>query len=48
MIQAIREIGEYALKKEGKSVDNPIDILVDNPANRLTINIKNELLFFEQ
>ena len=39
MIQAIREIGEYALKKEGKSVDNPIAILVDNPSNDKTKNI---------
>ncbi len=39
MIQAIREIGEYALKKEGKSVDNPIAILVDNPSNRQTENV---------
>lgn len=39
MIEAIRQIGEYALEKEGKSIDDPIDILVDNPANRDTKNI---------
>jgi len=34
MIEAIKEIGEYALKKEGKNIGNPIDmveILIDNP-----------------
>jgi len=39
MIEAIREIGEYALKKEGKSTDNPLDILIDNPSNRQTENV---------
>ncbi len=39
MIKAIREIGEYALKRNGKSVENPLEILVDNPANRQTKNI---------
>ncbi len=39
MIKAIREIGEYALKRNGKSVENPLEILVDNPANRQTENI---------
>ena len=39
MIKAIREIGEYALKRSGKSVENPLEILVDNPANRQTKNI---------
>ena len=24
MIEAIKEIGEYALKKEGKSIDEPL------------------------
>jgi hypothetical protein len=36
MIEAIQRIGEYALEKEGKSLVNPLDILVDNPANRET------------
>ncbi|HUV80014.1 MAG TPA: TM1802 family CRISPR-associated protein [Candidatus Bathyarchaeia archaeon] len=27
MIEAIRQIGEYALEKEGKSLDNPSDLL---------------------
>jgi len=39
MIEAIRRVGEYALEKEGKSLDNPLDILIDNPANRSTKNI---------
>jgi len=39
MIEAIRNIGEYALEKEGKSIDNPLDILIDNPANKNTKNI---------
>jgi CRISPR-associated protein Csh1 len=39
MIDAIKEIGEYALEKEGKSIDNPLNILVENPANRDTKNI---------
>lgn len=39
MIEAIKRIGEYAVEKEGKSIDDPIDILVDNPANRDTKNI---------
>jgi len=44
MIEAIRNIGEYALEKEGKSVDNPLEILIDNPANRDTKNILFVLL----
>jgi CRISPR-associated protein Csh1 len=39
LIEAIRRIGEYALEKEGKSLDNPLNILVDAPANRDTKNI---------
>jgi len=39
MVEGIREIGIYALKKEGKSLDNPLSILVDNPANRDTKKI---------
>ena len=39
MIEAIRNIGEYALEKEGKSIDNPLEILIDNPANRDTKNV---------
>ncbi len=31
MIEAIKEIGEYALKKEGKNIDEPLDILIDDP-----------------
>lgn len=31
MIEAIRNIGEYALEKEGKVVDKPLEILVDDP-----------------
>jgi len=36
MIEAIKEIGEYALEKEGKSVDNPLDILIKDPASKET------------
>ena len=39
MIEAIRNIGEYALEKEEKSVSDPLEILLDNPANRNTKNI---------
>lgn len=39
MIEAIRNIGEYALEKNEKSTDDPLKILIDNPANRDTKNI---------
>jgi len=39
MIEAIKNIGEYALKKEKKNVNDPLDILIGNPANRNTENI---------
>ena len=39
MIEAVRNIGEYALEKEEKSINNPLEILVDNPANKNTKNI---------
>ena len=39
MIEAIRNIGEYALEKEGKSVNDPLKIFIDNPANKNTKNI---------
>lgn len=39
MIEAIREVGLYALKKEGKSINDPLAILVDNPSNRNTKNV---------
>ncbi len=39
MIEAIREIGRYAIKKRGKSIDNPLHILIDNPKNKSTKNI---------
>ena len=39
MIEAIRNIGEYALKKEKRNVNDPLDILIGNPANRNTENI---------
>ncbi|MFZ2455942.1 MAG: TIGR02556 family CRISPR-associated protein [Candidatus Altiarchaeia archaeon] len=39
MIQAIKEIGEYSLEKEGKSIEEPLEILVGNPANKTTENI---------
>ncbi|MCD6579897.1 hypothetical protein J7L48_10525 [bacterium] len=44
MIETIRNIGEYALEKEEKSTNNPLKILVDNPANRYTKNILFVLL----
>jgi CRISPR-associated protein Csh1 len=31
MIEAIKEIGEHALKKENKSVEEPLDILIEDP-----------------
>jgi len=39
MIEAIREIGEYSLKKTGKSTGNPLEILINNPSNSITKNI---------
>ena len=33
MIEAIKEIGEYSLKKEGKHLDDPVDIIVEDPAS---------------
>ena len=39
MIEAIKNIGEYAIKKEKKNVNDPLDILIGNPANRNTENI---------
>jgi len=39
MIDAIKEIGRYSVEKEGKSLKNPLDILVDNPTNKFTKNI---------
>ena len=39
MIEAIKEIGEYAIEKEGKSIDSPLNILIDDPSNRYTANI---------
>ena len=39
MIEAIKEIGKYSLKKAGKSTVEPLEILLDNPSNRYTKNI---------
>ena len=39
MIEAIRDIGEYSIKKDGKNVDEPLNILIDDPSNRFTENI---------
>ena len=39
MIEAIRVIGEYAVRKNGNSIDNPLEILVDSPKNRYTENV---------
>lgn len=39
MIEAIRNIGEYALNKKKKDISDPLTILLDNPANRNTENI---------
>ncbi|RZB29564.1 MAG: CRISPR-associated protein Csh1 [Candidatus Argoarchaeum ethanivorans] len=33
MIEAIKEIGEYYLKKEGKHLNDPVDIIVEDPAS---------------
>jgi hypothetical protein len=32
MIEAIKEIGEYSLEKEGKNLEEPLSIIVENPA----------------
>jgi len=39
MIEAIRNIGEYALEKENKSIEAPLDILIDDPRNKDTKSI---------
>ncbi len=39
MLDAIREIGLYAIKEEGKSIDDPLAILVKSPANNATRNV---------
>jgi len=39
MIEGIKEIGEYVIKKERKDINNPLDILVGNPTNKHTKNI---------
>ena len=39
MIDAIKEIGKYALKRGKKNLNNLLDILVDNPANKDTKNV---------
>jgi len=31
MIEATKEIGKYALEKEGKNINDPLNILIDNP-----------------
>ena len=36
MIEAIRAIGEYALQKEGKRLEDPVDIIVEDPASSPT------------
>jgi CRISPR-associated protein Csh1 len=36
MIEAIRSVGEYALKINEKSINEPLNILLDNPANKNT------------
>ncbi len=48
MIEALKEIGEYALKKQGKNIDDPTDmleILIDDPeSNPKKSSYKNILL----
>jgi len=36
MIGAIKDIGEYVLEREGRNVDKPLDILIQNPAHKKT------------
>ncbi|WP_407282738.1 TIGR02556 family CRISPR-associated protein [Methanolobus sp. WCC1] len=36
MIEAIKEIGEYALKKDEKNPENPIEIIIEDPASSPT------------
>ncbi|HIE32417.1 MAG TPA: TIGR02556 family CRISPR-associated protein, partial [Methanosarcinales archaeon] len=33
MIEVIKEIGGYSLKKEGKRLNDPVDIIVEDPAS---------------
>jgi len=33
MIEAIREIGEYSLQLKGKQINNPVNIIVEDPAS---------------
>jgi len=39
MIEAIKEIGEYVIREESKNIDEPLDILIDDPSNRNTKNM---------
>jgi len=39
MIEAIRDIGKYVIKKENKNINEPLDILIDDPSNRNTNNV---------
>ncbi len=44
MIEALRNIGEYALEKEEKSINDPLDILLDDPeSNHKNPRYKNIL-----
>jgi CRISPR-associated protein Csh1 len=33
VIEAIRDLGEYSLTKEKKQLDDPIDIIIEDPAS---------------
>jgi len=45
MIEAIRNIGEYAVEKNGKNINDPLDILLDDPeSNHKNPSYKN--IFF--
>ncbi|MCK4643611.1 TIGR02556 family CRISPR-associated protein [bacterium] len=45
MIEAIKEIGEYIIQKKEKNIEEPLDILIDNPeSNPKKPSYKNILL----
>ena len=53
MIEAIKEMGVYSSEKDGKSVSNPLDILIENPnsndtyKNVFVVTLKKEEFNFE-
>jgi CRISPR-associated protein Csh1 len=39
MIESFKEIGEYIIKRDGKNINEPLDILIDDSSNRNTKNV---------